>query len=282
MIVGAYPRKRGTSCRESDYCGTIFFHSLQNYIMEKMKDLRDLLKHEIEDLISAEQQIIEALPSMIEKAKNPQLRQALQEHLQVTEMQKTRLDKVMETLKANNGKEESKGIFNGIFGGGEKVCKGMQGLIKEGEKIISADMNPQVLDAAIIACAQKIEHYEICAYGTVRAYANELKIPQVSQLLEQTLNEEYDADDLLTSLAIGGLNQEAEDRRSAKRNGSARSATEKSSSNGRSSGSNGRSNGSKKSSSTSSSKNTSSSSKSKAAKTRKTRASGKRSTSKAK
>jgi ferritin-like metal-binding protein YciE len=252
--------------------------------MEKMKDLKDLLKHEIEDLMSAEQQIIEALPSMIEKAKNPQLRQALQEHLQVTEMQKTRLDKVIDALKANNGKEESKGIFNGIFGGGEKVCKGMQGLIKEGEKIISADMNPQVLDAAIIACAQKIEHYEICAYGTVRAYANELKIPEVSQLLEQTLNEEYDADDLLTSLAIGGLNQEAEDRRSGKRNGSARSATSQPSSNGRSNGSKGRSNGSKKSSSSSSSssKSTSSSSKSKAAKTRKTRASGKRSTSKAK
>jgi ferritin-like metal-binding protein YciE len=249
--------------------------------MEKMKDLKDLLKHEVEDLMSAEQQIIEALPSMIEKAKNPQLRQALQEHLQVTEMQKTRLDEVMKVLKENNnGKEESKGIFGGMFGGGEKVCKGMQGLIKEGEKIIGADMNPQVLDAAIIACAQKIEHYEICAYGTVRAYANELQLPQVSQLLEKTLNEEYDADDLLTSLAIGGLNQEAEDRRSNRRNGSNGSASKSSS--------NGKSNASKKSASASSSKSKStspgrsSSSKSKAAKTRKTRASGKRSTSKAK
>src|SRR4051812_16026794 len=188
----------------------IFFLIRKNIFMEKMNDLKDLLKHEIEDLKSAEQQIIDALPTMIEKANNPTLKKALQEHLQVTEIQKSRLEEVLELLDKDRRQGQSGGFLSGIFGGGEKVCKGMQGLIKEGEKIMGADMDKQVLDAAIIACAQKIEHYEICGYGTVRAYANELKLPEISKLLEQTLNEEYDADDLLTSLAFGGLNQQAE------------------------------------------------------------------------
>ena len=202
--------------------------------MEKMQDLKDLFTHEVEDLLSAEKQIIDALPSMIEKAKNQQLKNALQQHLRVTENQKTRLEEIIETLKESNGskdaKEEKSGLLSRLFSGGEKVCKGMQGLIKEGEKIIGADMNPQVLDAAIIACAQKIEHYEICGYGTVKAYADELNLSEISKKLEQTLNEEYAADDLLTSLAMGGLNQKAENGRTTRatqttRNGARSSST---------------------------------------------------------
>jgi len=190
--------------------------------MEKMQDLKDLFTHEVEDLLSAEKQIIDALPTMIEKAKNQQLKNALQQHLDVTQKQKQRLEEIIDTLKQSSGskdnKDEKSGLLSRLFSGGEKMCKGMQGLIKEGEKIIGADMNPQVLDAAIIACAQKIEHYEICGYGTVKAYADELNLPEISKKLEQTLNEEYEADDLMTSLAMGGLNQKAENGRSSTRN----------------------------------------------------------------
>jgi len=202
--------------------------------MEKMQDLKDLFTHEIEDLLSAEKQIIEALPTMIEKAKNQQLKNALQQHLAITEKQKQRLEEIIETLKkaneAKDPKEEKSGLLSRLFSGGEKMCKGMQGLIKEGEKIIGADMNPQVLDAAIIACAQKIEHYEICGYGTVKAYADELNLPEISKKLEQTLNEEYEADDLMTNLAMGGLNQKAENGRSAKSNGTTRDTSRRTSS----------------------------------------------------
>ena len=197
--------------------------------MEKMKDLKDLLKHEVEDLKSAEEQIIEALPKMIEKANNPTLKEALQEHLELTRTHKLRCEEVLEMLTENEEEKQQTGVLAKLFGGAT-VCKGMQGLIKEGEKIINADMNPQVIDAAIIACAQKIEHYEICGYGTLRAYANELNLPEVSRILETTLNDEYDADDLLTSLAYGGLNQQAEDGRSTTKNSSVSKVKESSSS----------------------------------------------------
>ena len=186
--------------------------------MEKMKDLKDLLIHEIQDLYSAEEQIIEALPTMIEKAKDAKLVSALKEHLKVTEQQKKRLDEVKQLLMGesdeNSDQEEKKGFFSSFFSGGspgKQVCKGMQGLIEEGNKVMGEEMNPSVLDAAIIACTQKIEHYEICGYGTARAYARELNLKMVAERLEKTLNEEYKADDLLTALAVGGgLNEEAE------------------------------------------------------------------------
>jgi len=179
--------------------------------MEKMNDLRDLLKHEIEDLQSVEDQIIEALPKMIGKANNPDLKKALTEHLEVTRKHKTRLEKVMRDL--GSGEDSSKGKKKGILGslfGGSKECKGMKGIIEEGEKIMNADISPEVLDAAIIASAQKVEHYEICGYGTARTFARELGLEQVARQLEQTLNEEYEANDLLTNLAVMGLNEKAE------------------------------------------------------------------------
>jgi len=179
-------------------------------IMEKMNDLRDLLKHEIEDLQSVEDQILEALPKMIDKANNPDLKKALQEHLQVTKQHKTRLEKIMKDIDPMEGSNGKKGILGGIFGGGKHVCKGMKGIIEEGEKIMGSDISPETLDAAIIASAQKVEHYEICGYGTARTFARELGMEQTAKQLEQTLNEEYEADDLLTSLALLGINEEAE------------------------------------------------------------------------
>lgn len=178
--------------------------------MEPMINLTDLLKHEILDLYSAEEQIIEALPGMIDKAKNPELKKALREHLKVTQEQKRRLDKVKESLGEKTEQGEKKGFFSRLFGGGGEKCKGMEGLITEGQKIMKADITDEALDAAIIASAQKIEHYEICGYGTARAFARELNLPVAEQLLTQTLNEEYTADDLLTALAVGKLNTVAE------------------------------------------------------------------------
>jgi ferritin-like metal-binding protein YciE len=167
----------------------------KNNFMENMNQLRDLLKHEIKDLYSAEEQIIDALPKMIDKATNKDLKQALQQHLEVTEKQKGRLDDVLEALNEER-EEEGEGAL-GLFKG-EQKCLAMEGIIKEGEKLMKEDMSSEVSDAAIIAAAQKIEHYEISSYGTVRTYAQELNLDEVADMLKETLDEEYEADDLLT------------------------------------------------------------------------------------
>jgi len=183
--------------------------------MATLINLNDLLRHEILDLYSAEEQIIEALPKMIEKANNSNLKKALSDHLKVTEQQKNRLDRVKQLLAEPGSEDETgenkPGFFSRLFGGsnGEK-CKGTEGLIDEGEKMMGEDMSPEALDAAIIASAQKIEHYEISGYGTARAFARELNMQEVAGLLTETLNEEYQADDQLTQLAVGRLNIEAE------------------------------------------------------------------------
>ena len=193
--------------------------------MEQMFDLSDLLKHEIMDLYSVESQIIDALPNMIEKALNPSLKKALKDHLAITEEQKKRLDTLKGMLIDQNNKEEGKesgdhgensgeskpGFFARLFNrGSEEKCLGMEGILKEGEKLLGADMSPEALDAAIIGACQKVEHYEICGYGTALAYARELKLDEAAKLLAQSLEEEYEADDNLTFLAVGHLNLEAE------------------------------------------------------------------------
>jgi ferritin-like metal-binding protein YciE len=179
--------------------------------MKKIIDLKDLLKHEILDLYSAEEQIIESLPDMIEKANDPKLKEALSNHLEVSKTHKDRLDKIKETIMSGDDAGESNGFFSNLFGGSNTVTsKGIEGLIKEAGKMMSEDMTPEAMDAAIIGIAQKIEHYEIAGYGTVRAYASELKLDFVTTELEKTLREEYDADDSLTKLAVGQVNPGAE------------------------------------------------------------------------
>lgn len=173
--------------------------------MEPLINLRDLLQHEIDDLYSAEEQIIEALPKMVDNATNSELKKALNEHLRVTREQKKRLDKIKSLLKID---PEKKGFFDRIFGGSK--CKGTEGLITEGEKMMNEEMDPSVKDAAIIAAAQKIEHYEISGYGTARAFARELGLKEVASLLETTLNEEYTSDNMLTALALRKVNLDAE------------------------------------------------------------------------
>ena len=176
--------------------------------MDTLNHLRELLVFDVQHLYSAEEQIIDALPAMIGKANHPQLKQALEEHLRITRMQKERLDQVKQILGTRKDEDQSSGIFSGLFSSGMK-SKGIEGLITEGEKVMAVDMDKDVMDAAIIGCAQKIEHYEISAYGTARTYAEQLGLLDIAQLLQQTLIEEHDADDRLTSLAVSRINREA-------------------------------------------------------------------------
>jgi ferritin-like metal-binding protein YciE len=180
-------------------------------IMSTLINLTDLLKHEIDDLYSAEEQIIEALPGVIANANNPALKKALEDHLKVTRTQLQRLDKVrgfMGTEPEEN--EEKKGFFTRLFGEGKHKCKGTEGLIDEANKLMKEELTPQVMDSAIIAAVQKIEHYEITGYGTAKAFAIEMNMQNVANLLNETLNEEYAADDALTNLAVGRLNTKAD------------------------------------------------------------------------
>jgi ferritin-like metal-binding protein YciE len=179
--------------------------------MATLVNLRNLLEHEIEDLYSAEEQIIEALPIMATNATDRQLKNSLREHLKVTKEQKRRLDQVRKLLKkGSNAEEESGGFLARLFGGGSTKCKGMEGLIDEGNKVMGEEMESTVRDAAILASCQKIEHYEIAGYGTARAYAKELGLREVERLLAATLKEEHTADKILNILALNRVNLKAE------------------------------------------------------------------------
>lgn len=184
------------------------------YNMKTIDSLHELLKHELKDLYSAETQIIEALPAMIERAGSKKLKTALEDHLAVTNKQKKRLEKIQELLNDENDTqpEEKKGFFANLFKSkeGEEHCKAMEGLVKEGNSLLKEDMTQEVMDAGIIAACQKIEHYEISSYGTAKAYALQLHMATVAAMLEETLNEEYFADDSLTKLAVGDINLKAE------------------------------------------------------------------------
>ena len=151
-----------------------------------INNLQQLFVDQLRDLYDGEQQITEALPKLIEKAENPQLKDALQEHLDVTRTQIQRLERIFQALD-----EKPKG----------ETCKGMKGVIKEGDELVSKGKNPGVIDASIIASAQRVEHYEIAGYGTVRTYAQLLGKQKFVQLLEQTLAEEKEADIALSQIA---------------------------------------------------------------------------------
>jgi ferritin-like metal-binding protein YciE len=152
----------------------------------KPNSLQELYLEQLRDLYDAEQQIIKALPEMIEAATSEDLKDALTEHLDVTKLQATRLEKIFTTLE-----EKPKG----------EKCKGIEGIIEEGSDLIDDIEDADVRDAAIIASAQRVEHYEMAGYGTARAFATLLDDDQPSQLLQQTLDEEKEADQKLTALA---------------------------------------------------------------------------------
>ena len=160
----------------------------------EMDSLRKLYVDELKDLYSAEKQILQALPRMAKKAKNAQLKQAFELHVQETQKQVERLDQVFEMLgKSSRGKK----------------CKGMEGLLEEGKEMMQEDMEPEVMDAALISAAQRVEHYEIAGYGTVRTYAQILGEDKHVKLLQQTLDEEGNTDKKLTQLAESTINVEA-------------------------------------------------------------------------
>lgn len=168
-----------------------------------LNTMDSLLTHELTDLYSAEKQILEALPQMINAASNEDLKAALRDHLKVTQTQFTRLQDAMRSMNINPG---------------SKVCKGMQGLLEEGSEIVKAQGDPEVKDAALIGAAQRVEHYEIAAYGTVREFARELGHDQLAETLGKTLSEEGAADKKLSRLAMGakfrsGINEAATESR---------------------------------------------------------------------
>jgi ferritin-like metal-binding protein YciE len=152
----------------------------------KMESLQELFVKELQDLYSAENQITEALPKMAKAASSAELKAGFEQHLDQTKGQVKRLEQIFEQL--------------GTSAKGDK-CKGMEGLLKEGEELMDEDAEPEVLDAGLIAAAQKVEHYEIASYGTVRTYANLLGMSKAANLLEQTLNEEKETDSKLTDIA---------------------------------------------------------------------------------
>jgi len=178
--------------------------------MKKIIDLKDLLKHEILDLYSAEEQIIDALPEMIESANDARLKESLSNHLNVSKTHKDRLDSIKKSLMVDE-EETNDGFFSSLFGGSNSVTsRGVEGLIKEAGKLMDEDMTSEAKDAAIIASVQKIAHYEIAGYGTIRAYASELKLDSIAVELGKTLSEVYEADRSLTRLAVGQVNPDAE------------------------------------------------------------------------
>ncbi len=153
----------------------------------KIENLRELFIDELQDLYSAENQIIEALPKMAEKASSSQLRQAFNTHLEQSRVHLQRLDRVFDKFEDVDRDD--------------KTCEGIKGIIKEGEKMMKDAKDPDTRDAGMIAGAQRVEHYEIAGYGTVRTYAELLGHRDVAQILQQTLDEEKETDKLLNQIA---------------------------------------------------------------------------------
>jgi ferritin-like metal-binding protein YciE len=153
-----------------------------------------LFLDQLQDLYDAEQRITQALPQMTKTAHNPQLKAAFEQHLKETRNQVTRLEEVF-----------------GMIGHSpeSKTCYAMKGLLQEGEEVINAGGDPDIKDAALIAAAQRVEHYEISGYGTLRTFAQRLGRQDAARLLQETLNEEKAADQKLTALAEQSINVQA-------------------------------------------------------------------------
>lgn len=156
----------------------------------QMQSLNDVFVDQLEDLHSAETQLVQALPRVAAAAQHDELRQALEHHLEETRDHVRRLEEIFGQV--------------GISGPSEH-CEGMAGLLREGEHVMQAGGDPAAKDAALIAAAQRVEHYEIAAYGTARTLADQLGFDEAKELLDQTLDEESQADKLLTKIATGGM-----------------------------------------------------------------------------
>jgi ferritin-like metal-binding protein YciE len=161
----------------------------------KEATFEELFQEELADIYDAERQIVQALPKMADAASSEELATAFREHLEVTRQQVKRLDKVFQKLGQKPGK---------------KTCEAMQGLLREGEKMIGEKEKSSVLDAGLISAAQKVEHYEISAYGTARTMAEMLGHEEAAELLEETLEEEKETDETLTEISESILSDASE------------------------------------------------------------------------
>jgi len=165
------------------------------FTSKRLNTLEDLFVDQLGDLYDAEEQIIDALPKMTEAAQSEDLKQAFRDHLQQTKSQKSRLEQIFHMM----GKEPQR-----------ITCDGMRGIISEGETIVSADGDSAVRDAGLIAAAQRVEHYEMAGYGTVRTFARQLGRSDVAEVLQGILNEEGQTDRRLTALAEREVNVDAQ------------------------------------------------------------------------
>ncbi len=152
--------------------------------------LKDVLQEQLEDLHSAETQLVGALPKMAQSAHHEELREAIEHHLEETRGHVTRVEEALGELGVSTPTE---------------TCKGMQGLIAEGEELLQKEGDPSAKDAALIAAAQRVEHYEIAAYGTARQLADDCGFDSIRDLMDQTLDEEAEADKKLTKIATGAM-----------------------------------------------------------------------------
>jgi len=161
----------------------------------KVNTLEDLFMEMVKDLYSAEKQLVKALPKMAKAAQSPDLQKAFKDHLSQTEGHVERLEQISAELESSpRGKK----------------CVGMEGLVEEGNEIIQEDMDPDVRDAGLIAAAQKVEHYEIASYGALRTWAQQLGHDNAARLLQETLDEEGEANKKLTAIAESHVNMEAQ------------------------------------------------------------------------
>lgn len=168
--------------------------------MERLDSLEHLLVHELKDMYYAEQQIVKALPKVAKKTTSAPLRQLIETHLRETEGHVAKLEQVLNLLG-----QTAKGI----------KCKGMLGILDEGEDLLDEKGTPETLDAGIIASAQKVEHYEIASYGTLATWAEMLGRQEVKAILSQILDEEEKADQKLTDLAMAEVNRQSAQMRKA-------------------------------------------------------------------
>jgi len=160
----------------------------------KVRTLEDLFIDLLKDLYSAENQLVKALPKMAKNAQSPDLQKAFKDHLKQTEKQAERIERIFSELEGSpRGKK----------------CVGMEGLVEEGNEIMKEAADPDAMDAGLIAAAQKVEHYEIAGYGTARAWAQHLGYNNAARLLQETLEEESMANELLTRIAESHVNMEA-------------------------------------------------------------------------
>jgi ferritin-like metal-binding protein YciE len=164
------------------------------FTTNEFNSFKDLFVEQIKDLYDAESRLVEAIPKMADAANSSQLKQALQSHLGETQGHVSRLEQVFREIHVEPERQ---------------TCDAMKGLVSEGEAMVKAKGSPDVKDAAIIAAAQRVEHYEISAYGTARTFARRLGLQKAPTLLQQTLDEEKAADEKLNQIAESSVNRQA-------------------------------------------------------------------------